>query len=65
MANPRDVSNVIVHLIPSNKKVGRKKGKRNRKWGRNRAKCAAYRAGNRREHNKARRIARDAKRSNK
>jgi hypothetical protein len=41
----------------------RKGGKKNRKFGRNRAKCEAYRLAGRREANKVRRIVRDARRA--
>jgi hypothetical protein len=41
----------------------RKGGKKNRKIGRNRAKCEAYRLAGRREANKVRRIVRDARRA--
>ena len=40
----------------------RKGGKKNRKWNRNRVKCAAYRAAGRREANKARRAAKRERR---
>lgn len=39
-----------------------KKGKKNRKHGRNKASCARYKAENREAKNKARNIAREAKR---
>jgi molecular chaperone GrpE (heat shock protein) len=38
-------------------KKSSKKGKKHRKYGRNRAKCEVYRREGRREHNKARRAA--------
>ncbi len=38
-----------------------KQGKKGRKHGRNMVKCARYRAGNRREKNKAKRAAKRAK----
>lgn len=41
------------------------KGKKNRKHGRNKASCQRYTAENREARNKARNIAREAKRQNK
>ena len=41
--------------------LGRRKGRKNRKHGRNAAKCARYRAEGRREKNKARRAAKVAR----
>ena len=41
----------------------RRGGRKNRKFGRNRAKCQAYRLAGRREANKVRRILRDARRA--
>jgi hypothetical protein len=43
-------------------KTSKRKGKKHRKYGRNRVKCAAYRAAGRREKNKQRRIEKDLKR---
>jgi hypothetical protein len=45
-------------LAARNKGVARKKGKKNRKHGRNVGFCKAYRLSNRREHNKVKRLTR-------
>lgn len=49
-------------VVPSKKGQARKKGKKNRKWGRNKLKCAAYRAAGKRELHKATRAAKRARR---
>ena len=46
----------------SNQKVARKKGKKNRKFGRNSNFCTRYRAEDRRAKNKVRRVKRHLKR---
>jgi hypothetical protein len=43
--------------------VEARRGRKTRKYGRNRAKCHAYRLAGRREANKMRRIVRDARRA--
>lgn len=48
--------------LPEGVKTSKQKGKKHRKYGRNRAKCARYRLLGRREKNKARRVAKNQSR---